>query len=55
MIYPNKHKEIVTSLMDGRFITIDEKIFEIINEQENRTFFVLLERKNDRYRKSYRK
>jgi len=40
MNYPNKHKEIVTSLMDGRFITVDEKIFEIINEQENRTFYV---------------
>lgn len=36
-MYPNKHKQIVTSLMDGRFITIDEPYFDII--KENQDFF----------------
>lgn len=31
-MYPNKHKQIVTSLMDGRFITIDESYFNILKE-----------------------
>ena len=31
-MYPNKHKQIVTSLMDGRFITIDESYFDILKE-----------------------
>ncbi len=34
-MYPNKHKQIVTSLMDGRFITIDESYFDIIKENQN--------------------
>ena len=33
-MYPNKHKQIVTSLMDGRFITIDESYFDIIKENQ---------------------
>jgi hypothetical protein len=37
-MYPNKHKQIVTSLMDGRFITIDETYFNII--KENQDFYV---------------
>ena len=37
-MYPNKHKQIVTSLMDGRFITIDETSFDII--KENQDFYV---------------
>ncbi len=34
-MYPNKHKQIVTSLMDGRFITIDESYFDILKENQN--------------------
>ncbi|WP_156115540.1 condensin complex protein MksE [Psychroserpens sp. Hel_I_66] len=37
-MYPNKHKQIVTSLMDGRFITIDESYFDIV--KENQDFYV---------------
>ena len=37
-MYPNKHKQIVTSLMDGRFITIDESNFDIV--KENQDFYV---------------
>lgn len=37
-MYPNKHKQIVTSLMDGRFITIDEFYFDIL--KENQDFYV---------------
>jgi len=37
-MYPNKHKHIVTSLMDGRFITIDESYFDIV--KENQDFYV---------------
>lgn len=37
-MYPNKHKQIVTSLMDGRFITIDESYFDVI--KENQDFYV---------------
>jgi hypothetical protein len=37
-MYPNKHKQIVISLMDGRFITIDETYFNII--KENQDFYV---------------
>jgi hypothetical protein len=37
-MYPNKHKQIVTSLMDGRFITIDEPYFNIV--KENQDFYV---------------
>ncbi|WP_417873896.1 condensin complex protein MksE [Xanthomarina gelatinilytica] len=37
-MYPNKHKQIVTSLMDGRFITIDESYFDIV--KENQEFYV---------------
>lgn len=31
-MYPSKHKQIVTSLMDGRFITVDESYFDILKE-----------------------
>lgn len=34
-MYPKKHKHIVTSLMDGRFITIDESYFDIIKEYQD--------------------
>tara|TARA_R110002073_G_scaffold282785_1_gene447092 strand:+ start:282 stop:809 length:528 start_codon:yes stop_codon:yes gene_type:complete len=34
-MYPNKHKQIVTSLMDGRFITIDESYFDIVKEHQD--------------------
>lgn len=34
-MYPNKHKQIVTSLMDGRFITIDESYFDIVKEYQD--------------------
>lgn len=37
-MYPSKHKQIVTSLMDGRFITIDESYFDIL--KENQDFYV---------------
>lgn len=37
-MYPNKHKQIVSSLMDGRFITIDESYFNIL--KENRDFYI---------------
>lgn len=37
-MYPNKHKQIITSLMDGRFITIDESYFDIV--KENQDFYV---------------
>lgn len=37
-MYPNKHKQIVTALMNGRFITIDETYFDII--KENQDFYV---------------
>ena len=37
-MYPNKHKQIVTSLMDGRFITIDEPHFDIL--KENHDFYL---------------
>lgn len=33
-MYPNKHKEIVTSLMDGKFITIDDSTFDILKEYQ---------------------
>ena len=35
MLYPNKHKEIVTSLMEGKFITIDESTFDIVKENQD--------------------
>lgn len=34
-MYPTKHKQIVTSLMDGRFITIDDSYFDIIKEHQD--------------------
>ncbi len=34
-MYPNKHKQIITSLMDGRFITIDESYFDIVKENQD--------------------
>lgn len=37
-MYPNKHKQIVTSLMEGRFITIDESYFDIL--KENQEFYI---------------
>ena len=38
-MYPNKHKQIVTGLMDGRFITIDDPLFEIIKDKEQNNFY----------------
>ena len=37
-MYPNKHKQIVTSLMEGRFITIDDSHFETL--KENQEFYI---------------
>lgn len=34
-MYPDKHKEIVTSLMEGKFITVAEFLFEIIKKHED--------------------
>lgn len=34
-MYPGKHKEIVTSLMDGKFITVEDLLFETIKKQED--------------------
>ncbi len=34
-MYPNKHKQIVTSLMDGKFITIDDSYFDILKKNED--------------------
>ena len=34
-MYPDKHKEIVTSLMDGKFITVDDFLFETIRKEED--------------------
>jgi hypothetical protein len=34
-MYPNKHKQIVTSLMDGRFITINDSCFYIVKEYQD--------------------
>lgn len=40
-MYPDKHKEIVTSLMEGKFVTVEELLFETIkkNEEFYITFF----------------
>jgi hypothetical protein len=32
-MYPDKHKDIVTSLMDGKFITVDELLFEPLRKK----------------------
>jgi len=34
-MYPNRHKEIVEALMDGRFVTVDDKLFDTIKENES--------------------
>lgn len=34
-MYPDKHKEIVTSLMEGKFITNEDLLFEIIKKNED--------------------
>lgn len=34
-MYPDKHKEIVTSLMDGKFITVEDLLFETIKKKED--------------------
>ena len=34
-MYPEKHKDIVTSLMDGKFITVDDLLFETIKKKED--------------------
>lgn len=34
-MYPNRHKEIVETLMVGRFVTIDDKLFDTIKENES--------------------
>jgi len=40
-MYPDKHKEIVTSLMEGKFVTVEDLLFETIkkNEEFYITFF----------------
>lgn len=37
-MYPDKHKEIVTSLMEGKFITVEDLLFELI--KKNDTFYI---------------
>ena len=37
-MYPNKHKQIVTSLTDGKFITIDDSCFDIL--KANQDFYI---------------
>src|SRR5690606_20951597 len=34
-MYPDKHKEIVTSLMEGKFITVEDLSYETINKNED--------------------
>ncbi|MCX6210011.1 MAG: hypothetical protein NTZ59_11105 [Bacteroidetes bacterium] len=34
-MYPDKHKEIVTSLMEGKFITAEDLLFETIKKNED--------------------
>jgi len=34
-MYPDKHKEIVTSLMEGRFITVEDLLFETVKKNED--------------------
>lgn len=34
-MYPDKHKEIVTSLMDGKFITVDNSLFDAITKKDD--------------------
>ncbi|UOY04964.1 hypothetical protein L0P88_13490 [Muricauda sp. SCSIO 64092] len=38
-MYPNKHRQIVDSLRDGRFITADEPLFDIIKVSEQEGFY----------------
>ncbi len=40
-MYPDKHKEIVSSLMEGKFVTVEDLLFETIkkNEEFYITFF----------------
>jgi hypothetical protein len=33
-MYPDKHKEVVTSLMEGKFITVEDFLFETIKKNE---------------------
>ena len=33
-MYPKKHKQIVTALMDGKFITVDEFHFDVVKEHQ---------------------
>lgn len=44
-MYPDKHKEIVTSLMEGKFATVEDLIFEVIKKNEE--FYI------DFFRKSF--
>ncbi|CAN1554876.1 hypothetical protein MCEGE10_02338 [Flavobacteriaceae bacterium] len=34
-MYPDKHKEIVTCLMEGKFITVADLLFEVIKKNED--------------------
>lgn len=34
-MYPDKHKEIVTSLMEGRFVTVDDLSFDTLKQNED--------------------
>lgn len=38
-MYPDKHKEIVTSLMEGKFITVEDFLFETIKKNED--FYII--------------
>lgn len=38
-MYPDKHKEIVTSLMEGKFITIEDLLFETV--KKNAEFYTI--------------
>ena len=41
-MYPDEHKEIVTSLMEGKFITVDDLFFKTIKKNEEFYIFALL-------------
>ena len=38
-MYPDKHKEIVTSLMEGKFITVEDFLFETLKKNED--FYII--------------
>ena len=38
-MYPDKHKDIVTSLMEGKFITVEDYLFETLKKNED--FYII--------------